>query len=303
MDYKKIIKSRETRFKILKALSFVPDSLMLPLQYRIYNGNKLHLKNPKRFTEKLQLYKMYYRNPVLPICVDKYRVREFIEQLGMPELLNDLYGVYAKAEDIEFDKLPNEFIIKTTDGGGGNNIKICKDKSRLDIPAVINEVNSWLDVKAVNAGREWAYTGITKSQIIVERLMHDPNSHDGGLTDYKIFCFQGKPEAIIVDWDRYIDHKRNFFDTKWNAMDIQATDSVTSEEQFPKPSNLDELLSVASKLSAQFPFVRVDLYNIEGKIYFGELTFYPWSGYVNFTPDQFDFDLGEKLDLSTFLNR
>lgn len=301
MDYKKLFKSRETRFRILKALSFVPDSMMLPLQYYIYTGKRLHLNNPQRYTEKLQLYKMYYRNPVLNICVDKYRVREYIKEKGLGHILNDLYCVTNDATKIDFSALPNQFVAKTTDGGGGNNVLICRDKSKLDIEKAKEDLNSWLGVKFINPGREWAYTGITESQIIIEKYFENKDNPEGGITDFKFFCFNGEPLFVIVDWDRFLDHKRNIFTSTWKKVDVEASDSVCSPEDFSKPINLDEMLSIARTLSADFPFVRVDLYNIEGKIYFGELTFYPWSGYVNFTPDSFDYELGKLFDCASFM--
>lgn len=301
MDYHKIIRSRELRFKILKALAFLPDSIMLPLQYKIYTGNHLNLKNPLRFTEKLQLYKMYYRNPAMNVCVDKYRVREYVTKKGLKDNLNELYGVYAKAEDIDFSKLPNQFVAKTTDGGGGNNVIICRDKASLDIDKTKRDLDSWLNIKDINPGREWAYTGISKSQIIIEKYFENEDNPQGGITDFKLFCFHGEPVYIIVDWDRFIDHKRNFFTADWQKVDVEASDSVSSVESFPKPENLDEMLKVAKVLSSDFPFVRVDLYNIKGKVYFGELTFYPWSGYVNYTPDSFDFELGKLFDINSFM--
>lgn len=292
MDYKKIIKNRSTRIAILKAVSFIPDSIMLRVQYRIKMGRWPELMHPKRYTEKLQVYKMKYRNPTLHRCVDKYEVRKYVEELGLGHLLNELYGVYNRAEEIDFEKLPKRFVIKTTDGGGGNNIVICKDKSKLNIPETIETVNSWLTVGGdVNVGREWAYTGVKKSRIIVEEYLENPANPDAGIEDFKILCFGGKPHYVIVDKDRYIDHKRNFYTTDWVRVRVN-TDHEQFEDEYPKPENFDIMLKAAEKLSAEFPAVRVDLYNIEGRILFGELTFYPWSGYVQFTPDEFDFHLG-----------
>ena len=193
MDYKKIFKNQQLRFSILKALSFVSDSTMLSWQYRIKTGRKLNLKNPIRYTEKIQLYKMYYRNPDLPICVDKYEVRSYVSKKGLSHILNILYGVYDVAEDINFKDLPDRFVIKTTDGGGGQNILMCHQKAELDIPKTILDVNSWLNKKDIDPGREWAYTRMKKSRIIVEKLLEDPEKPEAGIQDYKFFCFSGKP--------------------------------------------------------------------------------------------------------------
>ena len=131
MDYKKIFKSRRLRKKILNFLGFVPDSVMLKLQYKIKTGRKLNLKNPKRFTEKLQWYKINYRNNLLHTCVDKFEVREYVKKCGLESILNNCFGVYDTYDEIDFDTLPNRFVIKKTNGGGGLNVIICKDKSEL----------------------------------------------------------------------------------------------------------------------------------------------------------------------------
>lgn len=297
MNYKKIIKSRQTRFAILRVLSFMPDSIMLRIQYWIKMGRWPNLRNPQRFTEKLQLYKMRYRNPLMPKCVDKYAVRTYVKEKGLDDILVKMYGIYDRGEDINFFKLPDQFVMKTTDGGGGNTIVICRNKARLNIPATIRSVNSWINLgKEVNAGREWAYTGIKKSRIIVEELLVNPKAPDAGIEDFKILCFNGEPKYIIVDKDRYINHKRNFYTTKWERKDV-TTDHEQFEDEYPQPKNLDRMLKIAHELSMDFPFVRVDLYNIDGKIYFGELTFYPWTGYVQFLPDEFDFELGSYFTL------
>lgn len=291
MNYKKIIRSQQLRFKILRLLSWVPDSVMLPLQYKIKLRRWPNMKTPKRWTEKLQLYKMYYRNPALPRCVDKYEVRKYIEEKGLSEYLVKLYGVWDNANDIDFNSLPNSFVLKTTDGGGGENVIIITDKTKENLDSLRLKLNSWLDRKDINAGREWAYTGIKKSQIIAEELLVNKDNPDAGIEDFKILCFNGEPKYIIVDKDRYIDHKRNFYTPQWERK-IVTTDHEQFDDDYPKPKNFEKMLEVAHELSKDFPFVRVDLYNVEGTIYFGELTFYPWTGYVQFTPDEFDFELG-----------
>lgn len=296
MDYKKIFRSQKLRFAILKMLSFVPDSLMLRMQYKIKTGRWLNLSNPKRFTEKLQWYKCYYRNPIIGQCVDKYAVREYVESKGLSNILNELYGVYDNVDEIDFDKLPNRFVIKTTDGGGGENVILCKDKSTLNISEIKNKLRSWKDKKNINAGREWAYTLIDKSRYIIEEYLENEDNPEAGISDYKIFCFDGKPYCIVYDIDRYIGHKRNFYDENWKNLNI-SSDCPTFEGESDKPEGIDEMLEVAKVLSKDFPFVRVDLYYIKGKVYFGELTFYPWSGYVSYNPDEFDYTLGEQFKL------
>lgn len=294
--YKKIIKSPKIRALILDWLSFLPDSLMLSIQYRIKMGRKLNLKNPERFTEKLQWYKINYHNAIMHQCVDKYLVRDYVKSKGLEEILIPLIKKYDSIKEINWEELPKAFVIKTTNGGGGLNVVVCKDKSKLDYKSIINKIGASNKlIKARTGGREWAYYGLKKG-IIIEKLLVNKENPEAGVNDYKIFCYGGIPRFIVVDVDRYIGHKRNFYDVYWKNLNI-ASDCPKSDKQIPKPDNFNKMLEIASILSKDFPFVRVDLYNIEGKIYFGELTFYPWSGYVRFVPDIFDYKLSEKFEL------
>ncbi len=296
MDYKKIFRSSHSRAVVLHILRFLPDTLMLKLQYRIKLGRKLDLKNPLRFTEKLQWYKIYYRDELMRKCVDKYHVREYVASKGLEQCLIPLIAHYESLSEVKWDELPEQFVIKTSHGGGGLNIVICKDKKLLDY----NEINSKLyfekkPCESKTGGREWAYYGLMPS-IIVEELLVNETNPEAGVNDYKFFCFNGKADYIIVDTDRYIGHKRNFYDRNWNNLHI-TSDCLETEKEIPRPENLEEMFYIAEKLSSDFPFVRVDLYNVHGKIYFGELTFYPWSGYVQFNPDQWDYKFGEQFEL------
>ncbi len=294
MDYKKIFKSTASRAFVLGLLRFVPSKTMLKMQYKIKLGRKLNIKNPQRFTEKLQWYKLYYRNDDMHRCVDKYFVREYIKQKGLEDILVKLYGYYPNIEKVDFNALPEQFVIKTTNGGGGLNVAIVTNKEKF------LKSNDKKNLKAKKfrsgtGGREWAYYGLQPGIVVEELLVNDKNPA-AGIEDYKLFCFNGKVECIVVDADRYIGHKRNFYDREWNDLQI-TSDCPALDRKFEKPENLDEMIKIAEKLSEGFPFVRVDLYSVEGKIYFGELTFYPWSGYVQYEPDAFDFTLGEKFIL------
>ncbi len=294
--YKKIIKSQQVRFFILRVLRFVPDRLMLKLQYWIKLKRKLDFNNPVRYTEKIQWYKLFYRNPAMMQCVDKYGVREYVEKKGLKHILNEAYQVVDLPEQINYEALPSKFIIKTTNGSGTN--IICRDKGALNIPAVSKQLKSFLSMAEASAGREWAYGGSSK-KIIVEKLLEDPSNQDGGVSDYKFLCFDGQPRYIVYDQDRFINHKRNFYTTDWEYLPV-SSDVPCFGDVVKKPQNLDGMLQIARQLSEDFPAVRVDLYNIDGKIYFGELTFYPWSGYVQFEPDAMDCELGKHFNLATF---
>ena len=295
--YKELIKSPATRKKILNLLRFVPDSLMVKLQYRIKLHRSLNLNNPKRFTEKIQWYKINYRNPLMHKCVDKYLVREYVKGKGLERILVPLIGKFNAVQDVDFTTLPEKFVIKTTHGGGGLNVVVCPDKSKLNVEELKEKLSfPPHKVKSRTMGREWAYYGLEPG-IVVEELLINHENPEAGVNDYKIFCYNGKPEYLVVDVDRYIGHKRNFYKADWTRMDV-SSDCPQADRDIPKPENFEEMLAIASKLSENFPFVRVDLYNVSGKIYFGELTFYPWSGYVQFTPDEVDYMLGKNFELA-----
>lgn len=293
--YKKIIKSQKLRFALLLVLKVVPDKLMLKLQYWVKFRRKLNLKNPKRFTEKIQWYKLYYKNDIMPICSDKYAVREYIKSKGLERTLVDLYAVYKKPEDIKFDELPEKFVMKLSNGSGTN--LICRDKSTLDRNEVIKQFK-WFERKAkVNAGREWPYS---KAQpvIVAEQLLEDESHINNAVNDYKIFCYDGKPTYVICISDRYSDKCNHLvYDTNWNKINV-VSEGANLDADVPKPETLQEMLNIAAKLSEDFPFARIDLYTVGDKVYFGEITFYPWSGYMEFEPDEFDFVLGEEFILN-----
>jgi hypothetical protein len=243
----------------------------------------------------------------MPICVDKYKVREFVASKGFASILNEIYGVYDNPENIDFNILPDKFVIKTTDGGGGENIFICKDKRSLDIPLLIRELKKWKNKKLYNAGREWAYTKIEKSRYIIERYLENDKilvrggGGGGVIDDYKFYCFYGKACYLHIDILRFIDHRRNFYDKNGKYLDVICTYRNYEDNDINLVS-LKDLIYTAEQLSNDFPFVRVDLYYVKNKIYFGELTFYPGSGYEGFIPDEFDFELGSCFDINQIRN-
>ncbi len=294
--YKKIIKSQKMRFAVLAALRIIPDKWMLSMQYRVKFRRKLNLKDPKRFTEKIQWYKLYYKNDLMPMCSDKYAVREYIKSKGLEAILVNLYGVFERPEDICFDDLPEKFVMKLSNGSGTN--LLCRDKSQLSREEIVKKFK-WFEKKVkANAGREWPYMK-SKSVIVAEQLLEDDAHINNAVNDYKIFCYNGKPEYVICITDRYSECCNHLvYDTKWNKVHV-ASEGARLDEDAPKPETLGEMLSVAEKLSEDFPFARIDLYSVKGKVYFGEITFYPWSGYMEFEPDEFDFVLGEKFKLKT----
>ena len=204
MDYRKIIRNKETRFKILHFLRLIPDSWMLKFQYKLKMGRKLNLKKPERFTEKLQWYKVNYHNQLLTQCADKYEVREYIKSKGLQNILVELYAIYDNPTQIEVDKLPEKFVIKTTNGSGTN--ILCREKSTLSLEKIKSDLAIWLKRDNYAVGREWSYKGITP-KIIIEEYLEDNNNKFDGINDYKFLCFNGKPKYVVLDVDRHIDHK------------------------------------------------------------------------------------------------
>jgi len=294
MNYKKIIKSQKARFFVLKMFGWVPDKAMIKIQYRIKTGRKLNLKDPKRFTEKLQWYKLYYHNPVMHQCVDKYEVRKYVEQKGLKKILNDLYGVYNSPDEIAFDKLPDKFVIKTTTGGGGQNVIICKDKKKLNVKKTKKDLSSWLkNGVGKSFGREWAYEGV-KNRIIAEKYIE---SKDDSLVDYKFFCFNGEVKYIYVISDRKLGKtaRLGIYDSDFKKLDAYRADEQKQTTPCKKPVNFDLMKEYASVLSRDFPHARIDLYDNNNCIIFGEITFYDGSGYMRFDPDEFDNTLGKEF--------
>ncbi len=273
---------------------------MLSIQYRLKFDRRLNLKNPTRYGEKIQWYKLYYRDPIMHECVDKFLVRQYVESKGLSDTLVKLYGVYDSIEEVDFTNLPESFVIKLTCGGGGLDVVLCTKKNELDIEELKRRFHTQGDVKSQTGGREWAYYGL-KKRIVVEELLLNPQNPQAGVNDYKFYCFDGEPKAIAIDVGRYTNHRRYFYDTKWNDLHVFSEYPGTEEGKFlEKPENFEKMLEVAKRLSEDFPHVRVDLYNIEGRIYFGELTFYPYSGYAQFNPDEFDVTLGKYFNLRRY---
>ena len=289
------------RRKILRFLSFVPDSLMLKLQYKMKTGRKLDLKNPQRYTEKIQWYKLYYKNPLMVQCVDKADVREYVKSKGVEDILLHCYGVYDSVDDIDWDSLPNQFVIKDTLGGGGASVIIVDNKREKDIVTLKKQVAEWTRIKAhtKSDGREWPYYSGKKHRIIIEKYI-ESNKSQGGLIDYKFLCFNGKVELLYILADRVAGQGAGcgFFDLEFRQLPITESDEKPLKRKIKKPKNFQEMVRVAEKLSEDFPCARIDLYNDKGKIIFGEITFYDSSGYMIFDPDSFDCDLGDKFRIN-----
>jgi hypothetical protein len=268
---------------------FIPDSIYLKIKFKIITKKNLNLKDPQTFNEKLQWLKIYDRKSIYTNLVDKYEVRNFIINKIGEEYLIPLIGVYNKFEDIDFYQLPNQFVLKPNHTSG--NVFVCKDKSQINLVKLKTEVNQWLKRRYYWEHREWPYKNI-EPKIICEKYMVDESGTE--LKDYKFFCFNGEPKVLFVASNRGIDTKYDFYDIAFNHLPIMVQDN--SRIEFFKPPGFDKMIQLAKILSQGIPHVRIDLYDINGKVYFGELTFYHLSGYDKFEP-QYDKLFGEWLDL------
>lgn len=273
-----------------------PDKIYLQLRFRLEMGKKLDLNNPKSFTEKIQWLKLNNRKQEYITMVDKYSVKDYVGKLIGKDYIIPLIGVWDKVDEIKFDGLPSQFVLKTTHGGGGSGVIVCRDKSKLDITDVKRKLNNSLKFDIYKNYREWPYKNVPR-KIIAEQLLEIPDKED--LTDYKFFCFNGEPKYIQVIQDRNTEETIDFFDTYWNHQPfVGLNPKCRNANTIPsKPKKLEEMIEVARKLSKDIPFVRVDVYNIDSKVYFGELTFYPASGFGKFTPEGWDLKLGNMIKL------
>lgn len=283
------------KLNYLKLSRLLPDKLFLKLIFRAKVGYKLNLENPVTFNEKLQWLKLNNRDTLYSKLADKFEVREYIKEKIGEEHLIPLIGVWDKFDDIDFSQLPNQFVIKCTHDSGS--VCICKDKESFDIKSAKKVINKALKQNFYYRGREWAYKNI-KPRIVVEEYISDLS--EIGVCDYKVFCFNGKPEAILLCKDRFSEDGLtiDFYDCAWNHMNFSRPVYYPhSKVQNKKPQMFDELLNLSTKLSKGIPFVRTDFYITRDEILFGELTFYPGDGFEAFDPELWDKKWGDLLKL------
>ncbi len=292
---KKVIKYPQLLLMKLDKVGLIRLTDKKYLEYRFLSdmGYKLNLKNPQTFNEKLQWLKLYDRNPEYTKMVDKYEVREYIKEKIGEEYLIPLIGVYDKFDDIDFDKLPNQFVIKCNHDSGG--LIICKDKNRLDIETARKKINRSLKTNYYYSGREWPYKNV-KPRIIIEKYMEDSNKSD--LIDYKLFCFNGIPKIVLVCSERFLSNNmcETWFDMNWKLIDMTESGHRV-DSTISKPKQLKKMVELSKKLSKNIPFIRVDWYEIGDKLYFGELTFYPASGFEKFEPKEWNKKIGDMLSI------
>lgn len=281
--------------KIRYLLRFIPDKAYLKLCYFLKLHKRLNLKNPQTFNEKLQWLKLYNRKPEYTTMVDKYRVRDYIkEKIGEEYLIPLVGGPWESAEEIDFDALPDQFVLKCNHDSGS--VVICRDKKTFDIEAARKKLDDCVKHNFWYLGRERPYKNV-KPCIIAEKYMVDESESE--LKDYKVFNFDGKPEMIQVDFGRFKNHKRNLYDTDWQYIKAAAEYPTDPEIKIDRPRQLAQMLRLAGILSKEIPFLRTDFYSIEDKLYFGELTFFHGSGFEKFEPERYEYELGEKLKIKT----
>lgn len=280
---------------------WLPDKTYLQLLYRFKMGHRLDLNHPKTFTEKIQWLKLYNRRPEYTLMVDKYAVKKYVADIIGEKYIIPTLGVWNKPEDIDWDALPNEFVLKTTYGGGSGGVVICKDKKTFDRNKAILTLRDSMDSDIYRSLREWPYKDV-KRRVLAEKYMVPKdmiNNPIYDLSDYKFFCFNGEPKYCQVIRNRHSKESIDFYDMNWRHQEFVGLNPIASNgiNPVPRPLLLDEMICICHKLSENMKFVRIDMYVIDNRIYFGEITFYPASGIGLFNPDKWNTELGNLINL------
>lgn len=277
---------------VLKRLGrWIPDKKYLEIYYKLATGQKLHLENPLTYNEKLQWLKLYDRNSLYTIMVDKYAVKEYVASVVGPEYVIPVLGVWDKFEDIDFDLLPDQFVLKATHDSGG--IVLCEDKRRFDVIQARDKINAHLKNNLYHTLKEWPYKDVFP-RIMAEKYMVDEGGYE--LKDYKVFVFDGVPKIMHVDYDRFAGHKRNVYTLDWDFIDVCFKFPNNKDYKIERPVALDKMIELSQVLGRGLPHVRVDFYSIKEKVYVGEITFYHGSG-TEFFPDEWNYKMGDWIKL------
>lgn len=280
--------------KLFRKLSrLIPDRIYLQIVYFRHFKKFIDFDNPKTFNEKIQWLKLNYRKEEYTNLVDKYRVKQYITKLIGEEYVIPTLGVWKNVDDIDFKSLPEKFVLKCNNDSGG--IVICKNKKDFDEVKAKSFLKERLKNNGYWYGREWPYKNV-KPCIIAEKYMEDSISKD--LKDYKFFCFNGSMEFFDIDIDRFIEHRSNYYDRNGNFLPFGKTycpPDYTKKIEMPK--NLDKMIELAETISHNTVLSRIDFYEIDGQVYFGEITFYLGSGFSPFTDEKWDYKLGDMIDL------
>lgn len=299
--FKRFILSSRYRTLYLASLGFyntLSDEDFLKKKFKAALGKELNLDTPQTFNEKLQWLKLNDRNPEYIKMVDKVEAKKYVARIIGEEHIIPTLGVWSDPDDIDFKSLPNQFVLKCNHNSGIG-MCICTDKSKLNLKKVRNELKKALKQDFYMHGREWPYKNV-KRKVLAEKYMMDKSmTTNNGLNDYKFLCFNGKVLCSFVCTERFSSEglKVTFFDREWNEMPFERI-YPKSSILIPKPLNYNYMLELAEKISKNIPFLRVDFYEINGEVYFGELTFSPGGGFEGITPEEWDFTLGSWIDLS-----
>ena len=260
--------------------------------YRRYVDRDPDLENPTTFSEKMQWLKLNYRNPLMPVVGDKYAVRAYLEQQGYAHLLNELIAVYERAEDFNPKALPQQFVLKATHASGWN--LIVKNRDKVNWWIWRKHIHYWLTHDIAWNGREWHYGEMTP-RVVCERYLQDDS---GGLMDYKFYCFNGEPHFLQVNVGRgELGSTQNYYTLDWQLLPFGKSQPHNPDAQVQRPAHFDEMVEAARALSKPFPYVRMDFYEANGRVYFGEFTFFPCSGMPDFIPIEWDARVGQLLHL------
>lgn len=277
---------------VKKIMGNLPDEIYIQLKYFYIFKRGLNLNNPKTFNEKLQWLKLYDRKMIYTSLVDKITVKDYVKNKLGEEVIIPTLAIYDHVDDINLSTLPSQFVIKTNHDSGS--IIRCIDKANFDVEDAKRKLRKALNRDYSIHSREWPYKHISR-KIIVEKYMMD-ESNDS-LIDYKVFCFNGEPRYIELDYDRYTNHGRTIYDCDWNMIPVNYRYKRDEKRLFKRPEELNTLLNYSRELSQSIPFVRVDFYIIQNQVYFGEMTLYPLSGFGKFDPEIYDLKFGEFLNL------
>lgn len=288
-----INKTRILRGLVYRLSRFFPDRTYLEILFKLRTGYPLNLEHPRTFNEKMQWLKLNDHRPIYQQMADKVEAKKYVGKIIGEDYIIPTLAVYDSVNDIEFDTLPHQFVLKCTHDSG--TVFVCKDKDHLDKTAVVKLFRKALKKNYYPYNREWPYKHI-RPRIIAEKYMENPGYKE--LVDYKIYCFHGKPMYCQVVSDRRTRKSMDFFDCNWNHQSFHKSKEYPFALNTPsRPENYAQMLELASRLSKGIIFVRVDLYEISGKVYFGELTFYPASGMGGFSPMEWDYKFGDLIHL------
>lgn len=260
--------------------------------YKSYCGHLPDIEHPQKFSEKMQWLKLHYRNELMTVVGDKYAVRQYLEKQGYGYLLNELIDVYDSVEQFDLFKLPRQFVLKASHSSGWN--ILVKDKDKMSWGILKRHMQYWLTHDIAWNGREWHY-GMMKPRIVCEKYLEDES---GGLRDYKFYCFNGQPRFMQLNVDRGLSTStQNYYDLDWKLLPFGKSQPHNPNIHPERPAHFDEMVHLAAELSKPFPYVRMDFYEANSRVFFGEFTFFPCSGMPDFIPQEWDDTVGKMLEL------